>query len=142
LTPADVTADPDAVVRDFNDAISRHDFDRLAELLDDSATYEVCGIELEGAGVYDKATMLQILPGMLSLFAAGSPRMNIMRTFRDGDWVVMEGVGEGEFANGAPYDNRYVIIFEVIDGRVRTVREYMDTQHAARMFAAAAAAQL
>jgi ketosteroid isomerase-like protein len=135
-----MTASREQVVRDFNDAISRHDFDRLAELLDDGASYEVCGIELQGAGVYDKATILQILPGMLSLFEPGSPRMTITRLFRDGDWVIMEGTGEGRFANGAAYDNRYVIVFEVVDGRVRTVREYMDTQHAATVFAAATGA--
>ena len=60
MTPADVTADPDAVVRDFNDAISHHDFDRLAELLDDSATYEVCGIELEGAGFLPRDVRVKV----------------------------------------------------------------------------------
>lgn len=132
-----VSAANEQVVRDFNDAISRHDFDRLGELLDDGATYEVCGIELQGAGVFDKATLLQVLPGMLGLFEPGSPRMTITRMFNDGDWVIMEGVAEGSFRSGAAYDNRYVIVFEVVDGRVRTVREYMDTQHAATLFAAA-----
>jgi hypothetical protein len=32
-----------------------------------------------------------------------------------------------------------VILYEIVVGRVRTVREYMDTQHAARLFAAAVA---
>jgi ketosteroid isomerase-like protein len=49
----------------------------------------------------------------------------------------MEGRGEGRFVNGAPYENRYVVVHEVVDGRLRTVREYMDTQHAATMFAGA-----
>jgi ketosteroid isomerase-like protein len=125
------------VVREFNETISRHDFDRLARLLDDNATYEACGIDLEGAGLFDKDTLLQMLPGMLALFEPGSPRMTITRMFNDDDWVVMEGTGAGTFRNGASYDNRYIIVFEVVDGRVRTVREYMDTQHMAAMFAAA-----
>ena len=66
-----------------------------------------------------------------------SPRMTITRLFRDGDWIMMEGTGEGAVANGAQYDNRYVIVYEVVDGRVRTVREHMDTQHATRIFASA-----
>jgi ketosteroid isomerase-like protein len=134
-----MSASPEQVVRDFNDAISRHDFDRLAELLDDGASYEVCGIDLPGAGVFDKATILETLPGMLALFEDGSPRMTITRIFRDGDWAIMEGTGAGTFRNGAAYDNRYIIVFEVVDGRVRTVREYMDTQHAAALFAAGTA---
>jgi ketosteroid isomerase-like protein len=137
-----MTIAPEQVVRDFTDAVSRHDVGRLAELLDDDASYEVCGIELDGAGVFDKATILQILPGMLSLFEAGSPRMTITRLFRDGDWIVMEGSGEGRFGNGTPYANRYVIVYEVVGGLVRTVREYMDTQRAATMFAAATAGEV
>jgi ketosteroid isomerase-like protein len=132
-----MTSSPEQVVRDFTDAVSRHDIERLAELLADDASYEGCGIELDGAGVFDKATILQILPGMLSLFEPGSPRMKITRLFRDGDWIVMEGRGEGRFVSGAPYENRYVVVHEVVDGRLRTVREYMDTQHAATMFAGA-----
>ena len=133
-----MSASAEQVVRDFHAAVSRHDFDRLAELLDDGASYEVCGIELEGAGVFDKATVLRILPGMLSLFEPGSPRMTITRLFRDGDWIIMEGNGEGRFRNGALYENRYIIVHEVLDGRIRTIREYMDTQHAASIFAAVA----
>jgi ketosteroid isomerase-like protein len=97
-----VSAGPEQVVRDFTDAVARHDFGRL--------------------GGED-----------------GSPRMTITRLFRDGDRVVMEGRGEGRFRNGAPYDNRYVIVHEVVEGRLKTVREYMDTQHAASMFATAMA---
>lgn len=131
-----MSASPEQVVRDFAAAFGRHDVQRLAELLDDAASYEVCGIEMEGAGVFDKTTILQILPGMLALFEDGSPRTTITRMFRDGDWVVAEATADGTFRNGAPYDNRYVFVYEVIDGRVRTVREYMDTQHAATLFAA------
>ena len=130
-------AGPEQVVRDWTDAVSRHDVDRLAELLDDVASYEVCGIELDGAGVYDKATILQILPGMLGMFEPGSPKVTITKVLRDGDWVVAESTGEGRFGNGTAYDNRYVHVFEVVDGHIRTIREYMDTQHAASMFAAA-----
>ena len=134
-----MSASPEDVVRDFTAAIERHDFDRLAELLDDGASYEICGIELEGAGVFDKRTILRILPGMVGLFEEGSPQMTISRLFRDGDWVIMEGTGEGRFTNGAPYDNRYIIVYEVVDGRVRTVREYLDNQHAATIFERAVA---
>ena len=64
--------------------------------------------------------------------------MTFTRFFHDGDWVIAEGTGAGRFRNGLEYDNRYIIVYEIVDGRVRTVREYMDTQHAARLFAAAA----
>lgn len=123
------------IVADVGRAITNRDFAALAELLDDEVVYEIAGIEMEGAGVFDKATLLETMPRVLELFEAGSPRLTITHTFRDGDWIITEATGAGRFANGTIYDNRYVTLYEIVDGRVRTVREYMDTQHAARLFA-------
>ena len=126
------------IVADFGAAITTRDFARLAELLDDDVVYEIAGIEMEGAGVFDKRTLLETMPRVLTLFEDGSPRLTVTQSFRDGDWIITEATGSGRFANGTIYDNRYVILYEIVDGRVRTVREYMDTQHAARLFAGAA----
>jgi uncharacterized protein len=134
--PATGTIDAsERVVLDFGDAIARRDFGRLAELLDDNVSYEICGIEMPGAGVSDKTAMLAAFPEVLSLFEDGGPRMTTTRMFHDGDWVIAESTGAGRFRNGVEYDNRYIIVYEIVDGRIRTVREYMDTQHGARLFA-------
>ena len=130
--------DAEQVVSEINEAVLTRDFARLAELFDDELRYEICGIEMPGAGVFDKETILKNFPEVLSLFEDGSPRMTITRLFRDGEWIIAESTGAGRFRNGTEWDNRYVIVYEVVGGRVRTVREYMDTQHAARLFAAAA----
>jgi len=129
---------PEQVVTEINDAVMKRDFARLAALFDDDLRYEICGIEMPGAGVFDKDSILESFPEVLSLFEDGSPRMTVTRLFRDGDWVIAESTGAGRFRNGTEWDNRYVIVYEIVDGRVRTVREYMDTQHAAKLFAAAA----
>jgi ketosteroid isomerase-like protein len=39
---------------------------------------------------------------------------------------------QATLANGRPYDNDYCFIFELTDGRIRRVREYMDT-HRSRL---------
>jgi ketosteroid isomerase-like protein len=128
-------AESEQVVRDLGDAIARRDFARLAELLDDSVSYEICGIEMPGAGVFGKDAILAAFPEVLSLFEDDGPRMTITRMFHDGDWVIAESTGAGRFRNGTEYDNRYIIVYEIVGGRIRTVREYMDTQHGARLFA-------
>jgi uncharacterized protein len=135
-----MTAAADQIVREFGEAVAAHDLARLAELLDDNLSYEMCAIDLPGAGTFDKPTMLARFGEVLERFEHDSPRMTITRVFHDGDWVIAEGVGAGRFRNGLDYDNRYIILYEILDGRVRTVREYMDTQHAATLFAAAAGA--
>jgi uncharacterized protein len=133
----DAIEQSEQVVVDFGDAVARRDFARLAELLADDVGYEICGIEMPGAGVFDKRTILERFPEVLSLFEDGGPTMTITRMFHDGDWVIAESTGAGRFRNGTEYDNRYIIVYEIVDGQIRTVREYMDTQHGAVLFAQA-----
>jgi ketosteroid isomerase-like protein len=130
-----MTADPKAVVHAFTEAVAAHDVACLAVLLADDCTYEICGFELPGAGVYTKDAILEILPGLLELFEPGSPQLEIVRLIGEGPWVAAECTGGGRFRNSVEYENRYVVLYEVVEGRVRTLREYMDTQHAATLMA-------
>lgn len=58
-------------------------------------------------------------------------------TFRgfhaDGDVVVVEETMEATLSNGNSYSNDYCFVFELRDGLIHRVREYMDTARGARM---------
>jgi uncharacterized protein len=135
-----MSTQPKDIVRAFTAAVGAHDVERMGELLADDCTYEICGFELPGAGAYAKRQILEILPGILSLFEDGSPEVEIVQLIGEGPWVAAESTAGGRFRNGVAYQNRYVILYEVVDGRVKTVREYMDTQHAANLMAQGTAA--
>ena len=62
-------------------------------------------------------------------------RIEFGGVFADGDTVVVETRLRATLANGGRYDNEYCFIFELDAGRIRRVREYMDTQRGARCFA-------
>jgi len=51
----------------------------------------------------------------------------------DGDAVIVEERMRATLPGGRPYDNAYCFVFEVKDGRIRRVREYMDTMKGWRM---------
>jgi len=51
----------------------------------------------------------------------------------DGNTVIVEERMRATVPNGARYDNDYCFLFELADGRIRRVREYMDTQRAKQM---------
>jgi hypothetical protein len=72
-----VQTEAERIIEAFGEAIMRRDFEALAELLHDDLSYETCGIDLEGAGVFDKPTILARLPQVLTLFEDGGPRMTI-----------------------------------------------------------------
>ena len=62
---------------------------------------------------------------------------NVKAEFRgvyaDGDVVVVEQRMQATLANGNAYDNDYCFVFEVENGLIRRVREYMDTAKGHRM---------
>jgi len=53
--------------------------------------------------------------------------------YADGSTVVVEERTRATLANGRAYDNDYCFVFELEDGKVKQVREYMDTLGGQRM---------
>ncbi|MGF6882293.1 ketosteroid isomerase-like protein [Nocardia sp. GAS34] len=47
--------------------------------------------------------------------------------YSDGDRVIVEETMSATLANGNTYRNDYCFVFELQDGRIHRVREYMDT---------------
>lgn len=71
------------------------------------------------------------------LFAA-NVSVNFKGVHADGNVVVIEQRMRATLANGNAYDNDYCFVIEVADGRIRRVREYMDTARGNRMVFGAA----
>lgn len=132
-----MAADPKDVVLAFVDALNHQDWARVADLITPDFSYTIQAYDLPGAGApMDGPTMLKVLPRMLALFDATGPRIEVTHLVGEGSWVVAEAVGSGSFRDGSRYDNRYANVYEVTGDRVRTLREYMDTQHMAQSFSA------
>ncbi|MGH7840788.1 MAG: nuclear transport factor 2 family protein [Candidatus Binataceae bacterium] len=52
----------------------------------------------------------------------------IHRAYADGDTVLIEMTNRAIFSNGRDYVNEYCFVFEIEAGKIRRVREYVDTQ--------------
>ena len=70
-----------------------------------------------------------------SIFEAGAPTIEVTGVTAEGERVAIEATGRGRLRNGRDYDNSYHFLMIVRDGRVLSVREYMDSQHVADVFA-------
>jgi ketosteroid isomerase-like protein len=53
---------------------------------------------------------------------------------KDGKVAFAEGLGVMRMANGRPYENRYVFRFDVEDGKIKRIREYLNPVTAALAF--------
>lgn len=58
--------------------------------------------------------------------------LDLIRCVNEGDSVVVEAQGDGVTTNGVRYNSPYVFIFETRDGLIVSLREYSDTQLAAK----------
>jgi ketosteroid isomerase-like protein len=56
-----------------------------------------------------------------------------LHTDTDGKRVTVEATTTATLANGNPYSNDYCFVFELRDGLIHRVREYVDTARAHRM---------
>lgn len=56
--------------------------------------------------------------------------MEVISVMADGNRVALEVISEGELENGRRYNNEYFVLFKIVDGKIKEVREYNDTLHA------------
>ncbi len=119
------------LVRSFFETLSAGDLEQLRQLFHEDATWTVVARDIPGAGAHEGRD--EIIDGFLGpirgMFEPGDPKVQIENLVAEGPWVVVEAKGRGRFADGKAYDNSYVFVLGLEGGRVRTLREYMDTHH-------------
>jgi ketosteroid isomerase-like protein len=76
-----------------------------------------------------KAAILEFARNAARTFPTGL-QTQISRVYGDGDTVILELTNRGKLANGKDYENEYCFVFEIESGKIRRVREYVDTQKA------------
>lgn len=125
-----------ALVATLLDRFSQGDVAGVLELLTPDGTWWVAG-SLEGtSGTHGKEELGRLLQGAASLYEGGAMRFTPDRMIAEGNFVAAEADSYAELKNGRVYRNRYHLLFEIVDGKIRSVREYMDTKHAHETFIA------
>ncbi|MEV0536649.1 nuclear transport factor 2 family protein [Kitasatospora sp. NPDC050463] len=133
--------DPRAVVERYVTAVATGDLPTAASSFAEDATWSYPG-DLPLSRVWRGRTAIveDFLGSVGTLFAPGAVlEVTLTGLLADGPQVVAEWTARGTAANGAAYDNRCLGIFTVENGLITAVREYLDTQHAARTLFAPAA---
>jgi ketosteroid isomerase-like protein len=126
--------DSKRIVETFLATFSRGDVDGVLDAMTDDATWWVSG-SIEGrAGTYDKAKFGPLMRDAASLYVEGALRIKPVSMVAEGSRVAVEADGFATLHNGRVYRPGFHFLFEVIDGKVRRVREYMDEIHAWETF--------
>lgn len=127
-------SDSKAVLERYVDAILEGDVQAIRSSFAEDATWELRG-ELPISGVWQgrDAIVDDFLGGAQSYYEPGTIDIEITNLMADGDLVTMEWTSRARTVAGDPYENHCIGVFTVRDGQIQAVREYMDTQYAARV---------
>jgi uncharacterized protein len=110
---------------------SASDLPGALALMTDDVTWRLAGKpELTPVnGVYDRRRLERLFGRMWSQLEAGL-QMTVIGAIAEGDRVAVEVESAGDLKNGRKYRQQYHFAFEMRDGKIAKVREYLDTHHA------------
>ncbi len=120
------------IVAGFWEAFSRGDQQGALACLDDREfTWWIAGSPQKFclAGSRDKAQFAELLAGVSANTRDGI-RMTPSAWTAEGERVAMEAESYAVMSSGKVYNNLYHFLHIVRDGKIRMVKEYLDTTHA------------
>jgi ketosteroid isomerase-like protein len=131
-------AQNEVVVRKFFELLNAEDLEGVRGLLTEDAAWLPQARDMPGAGEYRGRNVIvdDVLKPIRGMFAPGSPSNRILSMASNGSLVLVETHGTGKLQDGRAYDNRYAWGFELRDGKIAELREYLDSYYIVRLFGA------
>jgi len=115
---------------EFFARFSANDIAGALDTMTDDATWWIAGKpeQLPAAGVHSKDQIARVFHDMSRQFKDGL-KLKVKGSIAEGDKVAVEVESYGKLQNGRIYNQEYHLLMTIRDGKISTVREYLDTQH-------------
>ena len=119
------------IVRTFLETLNSGELGRLRQMFHAEAVWEVMPTGIPGVGKHQGRDFIidEFLTPVRELFEPGSPKIEVDRVIGQDDVAAVELRANGPMRNGKQYSNKYCYIFEIMDGLVYVIREYMDSYY-------------
>ena len=120
---------------EFFDTLGSGDLEAVRGLLHENATWKTMVKDIPGAGTHVGRSGIvdDFLTPIRGTFRPGDPKILVDTIASNGPLVITETRGVGVLADGRPYNNLYAWAFEIKDGKVFAIREYMDSLYVSRL---------
>jgi ketosteroid isomerase-like protein len=115
------------IIAEIFDGFSRRDGAMFAERLADNASWVVTGSNSWSHRFKGKDAIYNQLFSQVRSQLTDRMRSIAQRVIAEDDLVVVEARGDNIAKSGARYDNHYCLVFQLADGKIVEVREYMDS---------------
>ena len=122
------TEDSKRIVLGFFENLNAGNAAAALDALGDSATWWIQG-NFPLSGTKTKAQFVELL-GQLGAQIDGALSLRVKGVTAEGDRVAVEAESFAKMKNGKTYQNTYHFLFIVRDGKIQSVKEYLDTIHA------------
>lgn len=122
------------IVRDAYGAINRGDVEAFMTLLADDVEWYFIGSHRFAGTIKGKDNVLNDVIGTLGAILSSPLQLEIKQLVAEGDKVVAEMQGTSRSAEGKEYNNIYAIILTLRDGKIKEMREYLDTELITEVF--------
>ncbi len=125
------TAENKAIAVRFFECFSASDIEGALGTMTEDATWWIPGKKerTPSAGLYPKDKIGRLFHRMVDALEGGLT-MTVVSCIGEGDRVAVEVVSAGDLKNGRQYRQEYHMLLAFRDGKIQSVREYLDTQHA------------
>jgi ketosteroid isomerase-like protein len=122
------------LIENYVDALQAGDVPTVRSFFADDATWHLHG-ELPLSGTYrGRDTIIDgFLLKALDHYEPGSISIEVTNLVASDDQVALEWTSRARNREGEPYENQCIGVFAVRDGKIASVREYMDTEYARRV---------
>ncbi len=122
------------LIAEFMEVFSTGDVDEILSFMSASATWWVAGT-IEGiSGEKNMKGFREMLSGLSQLATNGAIRLTPHAWTAEGNRVAVETESYSELKNGRIYNNLYHFVFEIKDGKIQKVKEFLDTEHTRAIF--------
>jgi uncharacterized protein len=121
-----------AVAYRFFERFTASDIDGALKTMTDDATWWIPGKKEHSptAGLYTKDKIGRLFHRMIDALETGL-KMTVVSSIAEGNSVALEVISSGDLKNGRQYRQEYHMLMQFSsDGKISSVREYLDTQHA------------
>ncbi len=117
------------IVRQAMAALGRGDIDEFLANADDNVTFTLIGNTPVSGTVRGKQTALEGLRSALGTrIEGGGIVMTIDNLIAEGDYVAEQARGKARTKSGKDYNNTYCRVWHIVDGKVKSLVEYLDTE--------------
>jgi ketosteroid isomerase-like protein len=109
--------------------VSKGNAQPLLDSLADDVTWTIIGsTALSGTSRGKQEVIDKLLKPIRARLADGPIVFQPERFIAEGEYVVMQAKGRATALSGKPYNNTYCIVCRIVDGKVKEMVDYIDTE--------------